>query len=96
MGKTVWKSCKNCGQRYPQKEGKGYFKEFCCEGCEDIWETNHPGYKEESHKAKIRKIKFKIIFVIVGIVALVIWNDKSGAGMPWIISFILYCVILAC
>ena len=63
MKKRIWKSCKNCGNRYPEKEGVGLFKEFCCDGCNENWEQKHPGYNKTTKKKKMRQSILKIFIL---------------------------------
>lgn len=71
MARRVWVSCKNCGNRYPKNEGSGWNREFCCDGCQDTWEDNHPGYSKNAKKRRIRLRWLKILFPIVSLVVLV-------------------------
>ena len=57
------KGCKACGNRYPESDGVGPFKEFCCDGCWEDWESNHPGYTKEQNRTK--RISYLTIAAIV-------------------------------
>ena len=58
-----WKNCKACGNRFPEKDGVGPEKEFCCEGCWEEWEEKHPGYTKQT-----RRIKFFLFIIIFGLI----------------------------
>lgn len=61
-----FKSCKACGNRYPEKDGVGPENEFCCEGCWEEWEQKHPGYTKETRRNKI----LGFIVLIIGVMFL--------------------------
>ncbi len=67
------KGCKACGNRYPESDGVGPQGEFCCEGCWETWEANHPGYTEGKNKEK--KIT-RITYFVMAVIALVVFICK--------------------
>ena len=68
MARIKFRSCKACGNRYPKKEGYGYFDEFCSDGCKEKWDKDHPGYLQQTKRKKIilcSLISFCIIVILL-------------------------------
>jgi hypothetical protein len=68
---SKWKSCKACGNRYPESDGVGPNSEFCCEGCWETWEANHPGYTaQKNNDKKYERIGYVLFFAVLLVVFL--------------------------
>ena len=93
MAKRTWVSCKNCGNRYPKNEGSGWHREFCCDGCQDTWEDNHPGYSKNAKKVRIRIRWLKVLFPIVALIICVFLHGNA-ALIGLVVTAILYTIIL--